>query len=286
MLRWSAVLLFLPALIACGDAPPEARAPSAAANVQVLASERFVMPGLGRERQIRIYLPPGYATSDRRYPVIYLHDGQNLFDDATSYAGEWGVDEALNALAASDGFEAIAVGIDNGGEKRMNELSPWPHERFGAAEGEAYLRFITDVVKPHVDATYRTRPEREATALVGSSMGGLMSHYGLLARPDVFGRIGVLSPSYWFSDAVYAETGRFAPPADTRVVLYAGDDEGDQMVEDMQRMQALLALRLAEGHLRVHVAEGAEHNEAAWRAEFPATVRFLFGLDQAPPSAP
>src|SRR6185369_7256568 len=107
--------------------------------------------------------------SERRYPVIYMHDGQNLFDDATSYAGEWGVDETLNELARSHGFEAIVVGIDNGQDRRMTELNPWDNPRFGKAEGAAYMSFIVDVVKPYVDARYRTRSDAQSTAIIGSS---------------------------------------------------------------------------------------------------------------------
>lgn len=251
---------------------------SATANVQVLSSEHFAMPGLDRERQIRVYLPIGYTESDERYPVIYLHDGQNVFDGATSYAGEWGVDEALNSLAAATRFKAIAVAIDHGELLRMNELSPWPNADFGAPEGEAYLRFLTDTVKPYIDAHYRTRPEREHTALIGSSMGGLMTHYAMLEASDVFGRFGVFSPSYWFAEEVFSATEATALHADTRVVLYVGGDEGDGMVAGMQRMQGVLTPRLG-ANLHAIVAEDAEHNEDAWRAQFPGTLRFLFELD-------
>jgi predicted alpha/beta superfamily hydrolase len=279
MARIAKILLLALPLLGCARDTPAPRAPSAAPNVRVLA-QSFPMPGLDRVRGIRVYLPPSYEAGSRRYPVIYLHDGQNLFDDATSYAGEWGVDEALNALAREKGFEAIAVGIDNGGEKRMQELSPWPNAKFGAPQGEAYMRFIVETVKPYIDANYRTEPGRESTAVIGSSMGGLISHYAMLAHGDVFGRIGVLSPSYWFSPLVYEQTRTMPPRLDMRVVLYAGDAEEDRLVPDVMRMRGLLEPLLGAERLRVAVAAGAKHNEAAWRVEFPATVRFLFELER------
>ena len=128
-------LLALVLALACAacTAPPPPRAPSAGRGVAVLPTP-FTIPKLERQRTVRLYLPPSYGQGDKRYPVIYMHDGQNLFDDATSYAGEWGVDETLDQMAAKQGFEAIVIGIDNGAEKRMNELNPWDHSRFGRGE--------------------------------------------------------------------------------------------------------------------------------------------------------
>ena len=240
------------------------------------------MPGLNRTRSLRLYLPPSYAASPgKRYPVIYMHDGQNLFDAATSYAGEWRVDETLNELARTHGFEAIVVGIDNGGERRMAEMSPTLNTRIGTSEGPQYLAFIVDVVKPMIDKTYRTKPDRPNTALMGSSMGGLISHDGLLRYPAVFGRVGVFSPSYWASPAMFARAAALAPPGGTRVYLYAGGREGSDgreadMARDAQRMADLLAPRMAAQDLILHIEPTAEHNEAAWAAEFGRAVVWLF----------
>ena len=260
---------------ACGT--DDARLSTAGPTVQVLAPP-LAMPGLERTRTLRIYLPPSYATSDRRYPVIYMHDGQNLFDDATSFAGEWGVDETMDALARTQGFEAIVVGIDNGGDKRMNELNAWPHPEFGAAEGAQYLGFLVDVVKPHIDQHYRTEPGRNSTAIMGSSMGGLASHYAIHARPDVFGMAGVLSPSYWAAPLLDDEARATPLPADARMYLYAGSKEGAATTGDARRMHEQLAATSAPENLSLRIVELAEHNEAAWRAEFPRAVGWLFGL--------
>jgi predicted alpha/beta superfamily hydrolase len=256
---------------ACIAAPVFAAAPAR------LATERFLMPGLNRERTVRILLPPSYASEpQRRYPVLYLHDGQNLFDAAASFAGEWGMDETLDALAAATGFEAIAIGIDHGGDKRRNELNPWPHERFGAGEGEAYLDFIVKVLKPSIDARYRSRPEPASTLIGGSSMGGLISHAGITRHPEVFGLALVFSPAYWVGPAMLAMAEQRRLPSSARVYFYAGGKENDTMVPHTQRMHALLQSQGVA--TQVQVALDAEHNEAAWRAALDPALRWLFKL--------
>ena len=176
---------------------------TAAENVSVL-SEEFYMPQLDRNRKIWIYLPPGYDVSDKNYPVMYMHDGQNLFDSNTSYSGEWEVDETLNKLYQEKGFELIVIGIDNGGDKRLDEYSPWKNKNYGGGEGEAYVDFIVKNLKPYVDKNYKTISDKNNTAIMGSSMGGLISYYAALKHPDVFGKTGVFSPSFWFSNESFA----------------------------------------------------------------------------------
>jgi predicted alpha/beta superfamily hydrolase len=276
----------LAACTAPAPATPPPRASTAGPGVHVLA-QRLAMPGLGRERTLRLYLPPSYESApDKRYPVIYMHDGQNLFDDATSYAGEWGVDETMDAFARTRGFEAIVVGIDNGGEERLRELSPWTNPKYGAAQGEQYMAFVVDVVKPFVDTHYRTRSDREDTAIAGSSMGGLISHYALLRYPQVFGKAAIFSPSYWFSNEVYVQTAAHPWPAGTRSYFYIGGREGDESVADVRRMLPLLATPdHAVRDVTLHVEPDAQHDERAWRAEFPRAVAWLFEvrpLDAAP----
>jgi predicted alpha/beta superfamily hydrolase len=253
---------------------------TAGGGVSVL-SPKLQIPGLNRERTVRLYLPPGYATSTKRYPVLYMHDGQNLFDAATAYAGEWGVDETLDKLAKTQGLEIIVVGIDNGGEKRMTELNPWDHERFGKGEGAQYMDFIVKVVKPQIDAAYRTLPGREATGIMGSSMGGLISHYAILQYPQVFSKAGIFSPAYWPGMAVFDMTAKQRPAADARLALYVGGKEGG-LAADYERMLAQLK---AQGHPAANtwskLVPQAQHNEAAWRAEFGAAVQWMFA-----PTAP
>ena len=137
----------------------------------------FASPQLGNQRDILVYLPPSYGESaQRRYPVIYMQDGQNLFDARTSFAGEWDVDRTLDATS-DQGIEAIVVGIPNMGADRAREYSPFDHPKHGAGNGDAYLSFITDTLKPVIDADFLTQPERDATGIVGSSLGGLIALY-------------------------------------------------------------------------------------------------------------
>ena len=281
-------LAALVALAGCTTPEPPVAAPrpsTAGPGVHVLA-QRLAMPGLGRERTLRLYLPPSYeASPDRRYPVIYMHDAQNLFDDATSYAGEWRIDETLDEFARRRGFEAIVVGIDHGGEERTHELSPWSNPKYGPAQGEQYMDFIVDTVKPFVDARYRTLPDRGHTAIAGSSMGGLISHYALLRHPQVFGKAAIFSPSYWFSGEVYAQTAAHPWPAGTRAYFYIGGREGDESVPDVERMLRLLATPgRAVAEIRLHIEPEAQHDERAWRAEFPRAVAWLFDVPPLEPA--
>lgn len=254
----------------------EQRSPSAAPNVIVLDSV-FDMPGLDRKRKVRIYLPPNYDSETDYYPVLYMHDAQNLFDDATSYAGEWRVDETLNKLSETNGLKLIVIGIDNGEDKRMTELSAWDNDDFGKGEGQQYLSFIVDVVKPYVDTHYRTKADIKNTGIMGSSMGGLISHYGIYARPDVFSKAGIYSPSYWYSQDVFTFTQDNPLPKSAKLDFLVGTEEGGDMVSGMEKMVSLIE---SQGHpstkLRSKIVQGAKHNEGFWASEFEQTVLWLF----------
>lgn len=266
------------ALGGSSSASAEAPRPSTAQpNVHVLPTP-FVIPGLDRERTVRIYLPPGYERSRRRYPVLYMHDGQNLFDDATAYAGEWGVDETLNDLAKQRGLEVIVVGIDNGGVERVHELNPWDNPEYGKGEGEQYMAFVVRVLKTWIDAHYRTLPDRRHTAIMGSSMGGLISSFAVSRYRQVFGGAGIFSPAYWLAPQLFDYVASQPPPTATRLYFYAGGSESESMVPDMKRMVAVLERSgLPSRNLAVAVNPVGRHNEAAWRAEFPRAVAWLFG---------
>src|SRR5688500_9831438 len=162
-----------------GDAPGEH---TVVGTVLVLRDVESVE--LGNARDLFVYLPPSHYASDRRYPVVYMHDGQNLFDQATSFGAEWEVDQTLEA-ASSEGLECIVVGIPNAGKSRLDEYSPWcdPRHKSGG-RGEAYLDWIVQTVKPRIDADFRTRPERGTTGIAGSSMGALISLYAFFRRPE------------------------------------------------------------------------------------------------------
>jgi len=168
-------------------------------NVFVI-DEAFYIPQLNRVRRIWIYIPEGYDDSDKRYPVIYMHDGQNLFDESTAIGQEWQIDETLNSMLA----ETIIVGIDNS-EHRMNEYNFNHHEEYGPGEGKQYMEFIVHTLKPFIDENLRTMPQREYTQLAGSSMGGLISFYGSIYYAETFGGAGIFSPALWLVEDVMHE---------------------------------------------------------------------------------
>jgi predicted alpha/beta superfamily hydrolase len=270
-----AALFAAPAFGAAG-ADPAPAASTALPGVRLLA-QPLAMPGLARQRQVRLYLPPGYASSGKRYPVLYMHDAQNLFDDASAYAGEWQVDETLDALSREGKLELIVVGIDNGGARRMTELNAWDSARFGAGEGRQYMDFIVGTVKPLIDSTYRTLPGRADTAIMGSSMGGLASHYAITQYPQVFSKAGVFSPAYWTAPAAFDFVASQRLPADARVYLLMGEKEGDTMVPDVVRMAAVLG---ASGHPAqgsvLKIVPGGQHNEQFWRSQLREALLWMF----------
>ncbi len=242
---------------------------------------------LGNSRDILVHLPHSYDRSDRRYPVIYMHDGQNLFDPRTSFAGEWGVDDALAAIDDC-AVEAIVVGIPNSGMRRLDEYSPFPDPRLGGGDGDAYLSFIIDTLKPIIDADFRTRPEREHTGVVGASMGGLISLFAFFERPEVFGFAGVMSPSLWFADGAIFRYIDDSPFVRGRLALDIGTAEASVMVHDARRLHEQLLGKgyLAGRELRYVEDEGAGHNEAAWGGRICGVLRFLLAGQAAPIALP
>lgn len=249
---------------------------TATPNVKVL-DRTFKIQELDRTRKVRIYLPPGYEGGAESYPVLYMHDAQNLFDDVTSFVGEWGVDENLNDLSKAENLNLIVVGIDNGQEHRNTELTPWENERLGKPEGEAYVRFLVEVIKPYIDQHYRTKPDRVNTAVMGSSLGGLISHYAIYKYPEVFSKAGIFSPSYWVSEKVYGFTRKNPVPKDSRLYLLVGEKEGPMMYEPMDQMYEFIK---EQGHPEENISAktnpDGEHNERFWRGEFSEAVKWLF----------
>lgn len=249
---------------------------TAADNVHIL-SEDFYMPQLDRNRRIWIYLPPDYEQSTRNYPVLYMHDGQNLFDQQTSFSGEWEIDESLNDLAENHYQVPIVVGIDNGGSERINEYTPWENNQYGGGDAEAYCAFIVETLKPYVDENYRTLSSRENTAVMGSSLGGLVSHYAALQYQEVFSKAGLFSPSYWFSDSVWQFTGDSEKQQEMRFYQMAGSNESNAMVPQMQAMEDSLALLgFSDGEIKTKVVSGGQHNEYLWRTQFVDAYKWLF----------
>lgn len=233
---------------------------------------------LENSRDILIYLPASYG--QRRYPVLYMHDGQNLFDEKTSYAGEWRVDETMRELE-QEGLEAIIVGIPNLGDQRLNEYSPFPHPRMGGGRGHLYLDFIAETIKPLIDSTFDTLPDRAHTGIMGSSMGGLISLYGFFSHPDTFGFAGVMSPAFWFGRRAIYDSVMYARFVPGRIYLDIGLNEvrgrSAYYSNTVAEMHALLVEKGYQDAVDVCYVEerGGQHNEAAWARRLPNSLRFL-----------
>jgi len=251
---------------------------TAAANVQVL-DNGFYMPQLDRNRRIWIYLPPDYETGNHSYPVLYMHDGQNIFDASTSYVGEWEVDETLNRLAAQGLPVPIVVGIDHGGTERINEYLPWVNTQYGGGLGDAYAEFLVSTLKPYVDEHFRTLPERENTGIMGSSMGGLISQYAALKYQNVFGKAGIFSPAYWISDSVWVFTSGLQKQEPMRIYQLMGGAEGDEYTQGMWNMNDSLASKgFGENELISKEIPGGTHSESFWRDQFAEAYLWLFDV--------
>lgn len=257
---------------------------TASPQVHVLA-QAFAMPQLGRTRRVLVYLPADYATQPkRRYPVLYLHDGQNVFDEATSFSGEWGIDETLDQLrqAGQDATGSIVVAVDNGNEFRFDEYIPWrsaglkdqPHQ---GGQGGAYVDFMALTLKPYVDAHYRTRPGAAHTGIAGSSLGGLISVYAALKYPRVFGEVGAFSPAFWVCNDSLKAYAQAHPAARTaRFYFVCGPKESETMLPLMaQWRDELRAEGVPAANLSFRAPADGEHKEWFWRREFAAAYRFL-----------
>jgi predicted alpha/beta superfamily hydrolase len=241
-------------------------------------------PRADDRRDLFVWLPPSYdARPGHRYPVLYMHDGQNLFDRATGFGGEeWGVDETMQAIAA-DGVEAIVVGVPNLGAERAHEYSPWTDPRIGGGRGDAYLAFLLETVRPAVDAAFRTRTDREHTGIAGSSMGGLISLYAFFHPSAAFGFAGLLSPSLWFAGRAALAFVRDQPYRPGRLYIDIGTREGSVQLLDVARLREML---IEKGYrkgtdLLTVVEQGGRHNEAAWSRRFRRAARFLLGQPDA-----
>ncbi len=230
------------------------------------------------EREVLVALPPGYDTNVReRYRVVYLQDGQNCFDPATSYAGHWSL---LETLAAHPAEPMILVGVPNLGPGRLREYSPFDDVIRGPGEGAAYLRYLVRTVKPLVDANFRTRPERNATAIAGSSMGGLLALHALIAEARTFSVAWVLSPALWYAGEAIYDWIASQPGPVGRVWLDVGVKEGEDQVAEVEQMRDLLIRRGWRLDQSMHYLEDpdGDHDEATWGRRVQDNWRTLSGM--------
>ncbi|WP_276504303.1 alpha/beta hydrolase-fold protein [Terrimonas pollutisoli] len=253
---------------------------TASKNVQVIDTA-FLIPQLKRTRRIWIYLPGCYNSCSKRFPVLYMHDGQNVFDDATSYSGEWGVDEYLDSLGMNAN-ECIVVAIDNGGIRRMNEYCPYDFNLSGPGapstsnkgEGNAYVDFIVKTLKPFIDKNYRTVKNKANTAIAGSSMGGLISLYAVLKYPRIFGAVAVFSPAFWVAPKIFDDIKAKGKKVNSKIYFFAGKLEGERMVPDMLKAYEAMS-KVSKSKMQAVIRDDGKHNEATWRKEFPLFYNWI-----------
>jgi predicted alpha/beta superfamily hydrolase len=256
----------------------------------IRAHKKFHSNILNNDRDILVYLPPGYdVLKSKRYSVLYLHDGQNLFDGATAFipGQEWQVDETAQRLIAAGKIEPlIIVGINNAGKDRIDEYTPAADTKYKmGGKADLYGRMMVEELKPFIDSRYRTKRGAEHTGLGGSSLGGLVSMYLALKYPAVFGRSAVVSPSVWFANEQilhYVDALRKKPRV--RIWMDMGTKEGQSADEALQTIKDARLLQEAlvkKGwklgrDLKYFEAEGAEHNERAWALRVEPILTFLF----------
>jgi predicted alpha/beta superfamily hydrolase len=260
---------------------------------QIKLHKNFGSAHLGAPRSVLVYLPPGYgARAGQRYPVLYMHDGQNLMIPEDAFGGvAWGVDRTAQQLILAGQIEPlIIVGIYNAGRHRIDEYTPVKSDvgRMKGHGGRAdfYGRMIIEELKPFIDREYLTKPEREFTGLGGSSLGGLVSLYLGFKRPDVFSRLAVMSPAVWWANnQIIREIAAIAERIPLRIWLDIGKKEGGRIKHQVRALKEILLANGWQTGLDFAYLEipEARHDEAAWAARFHEVLRFLYPrLDSAP----
>ncbi len=270
------------------SAPGVIRADSATGDLRIHEFESRIFRN---HRFIRVWLPPGYdepSAQGRRYPVLYLNDGQNLFEPATSFTGvEWQVDETADRLIR-EGVIApmIVVGIDNGAKDRFREYMP--HRSLQPmmlrVQGRRYPEFLIKEVMPFIARSYRVATGPDNTGLGGSSLGALIALYTVLAWPGVIGRLLLESPSLWASNRQLIRECRARKGWPARIFLGTGTaeagraDRNQSVVDDVRELAGILRRAgLDDSRLRIVIEDGATHHESAWARRFPEALAFLFG---------
>lgn len=252
------------------DNYPDKPKPYTASPQVKIIDTAFDIPQLNRKRRIWMYLPKSYASSSKTYPVMYMNDGQNLFNEQTAAFGEWGVDEILDSIQKANGKECIIVGIDNGGDKRLSEYAPYNFEsnkKKITAEGKQYVDFIATTLKPFIDSKYRTKKAAENTFIAGSSMGAVISLYAMMQYPQVFGGAGIFSPAFWTCKDLFVDAATFKNTSLFKIYFYCGYKEGKDMVDDMDKMADVFANKVNIKMYRT-TTEFGQHSEKYWHKEF------------------
>ncbi|HTZ58342.1 MAG TPA: alpha/beta hydrolase-fold protein [Acidobacteriaceae bacterium] len=255
--------------------------PGLAARLQ--KHEQFASAVMGTSHDLIVYLPPMYRTAlQKRFPVLYMQDGQNLFDPGTSFVpgNYWHMGETADGLIEGGAIEPlIIVGVYNTGEKRIDEYTPVQDSRLGGGRADAYGRMLVEELKPFIDAQYRTRPEVPYCGLGGSSLGGLVTLYLGLRYPDTFSRLAVVSPSVWWRRRVILRTvAAVSAKPDLRIWLDIGGKESTRAVPDARALRDILIQKgwRLDQDLAYTEIENAEHTESAWAQRVAPMLQFLF----------
>ncbi|MFT5165375.1 MAG: putative alpha/beta superfamily hydrolase [Saprospiraceae bacterium] len=240
--------------------------------------EEYEIPHLNVKRKISALLPYDYHLSSKQYPVLYLQDGQNLFNPQAPY-GDWAINKSLGKLAATGFKDIIIIAIDHGEQKRMLEYLPYDHPRFGKGKGKLYIRFMEEKLIPYVNSHYRTLSGYESVGIGGSSMGGLISLYAGLTEPEVFGKMMIFSPSLWISTEIFQQAKAFKALPSSRIYVYAGGKESQAHLPNVLQLESIFKKKLDKGaffDMEVSVNHLGEHAEVYWREEFPKALKWLF----------
>jgi predicted alpha/beta superfamily hydrolase len=236
----------------------------------------FASPQLGNKRTLRVWLPASYQENPaKRYPVLYMQDGQNLFDPRTAtYGTDWGLGKTINQLVASGAMtEVIVVGID-ATPGRVAEYTPCCDPQYGGGQLDQYDAFVAATVKPYIDRTYRTLPGRDTTAILGSSLGGLAALSIAQKHPDMFGKAGAMSGAFWWNGGAPAKKAAHSQVA---IYLDAGTRD-DDFADTLKMHDALLAKGYKDGgDLMFYKAEGGRRDERSWAARVERPLTWFFG---------
>jgi len=245
--------------------------------------DNFAFTPLTGTRRIWVYLPPDYQSNpSKRYPVLYMHDGQNVFENGGF--GSWKVQDALNQLHAAGNPVGIVVAINNSND-RLAEYAPFANANYAPTpRGDLYIDAIIKNIIPYINANYRTLPDRENTGIAGSSLGGLISFYAGLKKDSIFGRIGVISPAFWYNRTdltTYVQNRKLNFINKTKIYFICGDSEGDaDVVNDMQSFYQLTMNKgFTSQQVKYEVVAGGNHNEASWATQISRVYEFLFPLE-------
>ncbi|WP_175623387.1 alpha/beta hydrolase [Chryseobacterium schmidteae] len=242
-------------------------------------SEEFYIPQLDRYRKVWALLPYDYYISDKNYPVLYLQDAQNLFNEGSAY-GNWEIDKKLSILAEYGRGDVIVIAVEHGSEDRIKEYIFDNDNVANGSEGKKYIRFVTDTLKPFIDEHYRTKKDRENTGIGGSSLGALISLYSGFLYPEVYSKLLIFSPSLWIEPNNNFPMMSFRVPFKTKIYLYGGEQEGSKMVKRIQVFENYLKRwekkNLFDFEFKTNINPDGEHSEFYWSQEFPRAIEWLF----------